>query len=210
MKWDVLRLDILPRPPPRPRAVAIAAGIGVVTGLISSLPSPLPDLRLEDPDVLINAEGIPLHAGVAFGAGVTVILWLWAKRDPGKCLLAMALTLMGWLAAVNTANDVMQAVVGSELFGTVHGAKASREMLGWILGGLFGGAVGAGLTAFGAGVPGEAIRRPQAWCLIVVTGALFGLMLYPAALADLIVLLFVPWQAAVAASIAYGLSRRSS
>jgi len=210
MKWDVLRLDILPRPPPRPRAVAIAAGIGVVTGLVSSLPSPLPDLRLEDPDVLINAEGIPLHAGVAFGAGVAVMLWLWAKRDPGKCLLAMALTLMGWLAAVNTANDVMQAVTGSELFGTVHGAKASREVVGWVLGGLFGGAVGAGLTAFGAGVPGEAIRRPQAWGLIVVTGALFGLMLYPAALADLVALLFVPWQAAVAASIAYGLSRRSS
>jgi hypothetical protein len=210
MKWDVLRVDILPRPPPRPRAVAIAALIGVVTGLISSLPSPLPDLRLENPDVLINAQGIPLHAGVAFGAGVAVMLWLWAKRDPGKCLLAMALTLMGWLAAVNTANDVMQAVVGSELFGTVQGAKASREMVGWILGGLFGGAVGAGLTAFGAGVPGEAIRRPQAWILIVVVGALFGLMLYPAALADLIALLFVPWQAAVAASIAYGLSRPSS
>jgi hypothetical protein len=44
----------------------------------------------------------------------------------------------------------------------------------------------------------------------VVVGALFGLLLYPAALADLVVLLFVPWQAAVAASIAYGLSRPSS
>jgi hypothetical protein len=207
MKWDVLRVDILPRPPPRPRAVAIAAGVGVVTGLISSLPSPLPDLRLEDPEVLINAERIPLHAGIAFGAGMAALLWLWAKRDPGKCLLAMALTLMGWLAAVNTANDVMQAVVGSELFGTVQGAKASRETIGWILGGLFGGAVGAGLTAFGAGVPGEAVRRPQAWGLTVVMGTVFGLLLYPAALADLVVLLFVPWQAAIAASVAYGLSR---
>jgi len=207
MKWDVLRTDIVPRPPPRPRAVAIAAGIGAVTGFISGLPSPLPDLRLEDPELLINAEGIPLHAGVAFGAGVALILWLWAKRDPAKCLLAMALTLMGWLAAVNTANDVMQALVGSELFGTVQGAKASREMLGWVLAGLIGGAIGAGLTAFGAGVPAEAIRRPQAWGLIVALGALFGLLLYPAALADLIMLLFVPWQAAVLASIAYALAQ---
>ena len=206
MKWDILRTDIVPRPPPRRRAVAIAAAIGVVTGLISGLPSPLPDVRLEDPELLINAEGIPLHAGVAFGAGVALILWLWAKRDPGKCLLAMALTLMGWLAAVNTANDVMQAVVGSELFGTVQGAKASREMVGWILAGVIGGGIGAGLTAFGAGVPGEAIRRPQAWGLIVAAGILFGFLLYPAALADLIVLLFVPWQAAVAASVAYALT----
>jgi hypothetical protein len=196
----------VPRPPPRPRAVAIAAGIGAVTGFISSLPSPLPDLRLQDPELLINAEGIPLHAGVAFGAGVALILWLWAKRDPGKCLLAMALTLMGWLAAVNTANDVMQALVGSELFGTVHGAKASREIIGWLLAGLIGGGIGAGLTAFGAGVPGEAIRRPQAWGLIVGVGIVCGLLLYPAALADLVMLLFVPWQAAVLASIAYALA----
>ncbi len=210
MKWDVLRTDILPRPPPRPRAVAIAAAIGAVTGLISGLPSPLPDLRLEDPELLINTEGIPLHAGIAFGAGVALILWLWAKRDPGKCLLAMALTLMGWLAAVNTANDAMSAVVGSELFGTVQGAKASREMVGWIVAGISGGAIGAGLTAFGAGVPGEAIRRPQAWGVIVATGTLFGLLLYPAALADLVMLLFVPWQAAVAASIAYAIARPRS
>ena len=115
------------------------AGVGLLTGLISSLPSPLPDLRLDDPEILINAEGIPLHAGIAFGAGLAIMLWLWANRDFGKCLLAMALTLMGWLAAVNTANDVMSAVVGSELFGTVEGAKASREMLGWILAGLVGG-----------------------------------------------------------------------
>jgi hypothetical protein len=197
----------LPRPPARARAIAVMAGVGAFTGLISSLPSPLPDLRLEDPEILINADGIPLHAGIAFGAGLAVMLWLWVNRDIGKCLLTMALTLMGWLAAVNTANDMMSAVVGSELFGTVEGAKASREMLGWILAGLVGGAIGAGLTAFGTGIAARAIRRPEAWGLIVVIGALFGLLLYPAARFDVIALLLVPWQAAVAASIANGLTR---
>jgi hypothetical protein len=136
MKWDFLRVDILPRPPPMARAVAIMAGVGVLSGLISSLPSPLPDLRLEEPQILINAEGIPLHAGIAFGAGVAIMVWLWANRDLGKCLLAMALTVMGWLAAVNIANDVMSTIVSSELFGTVEGAKASREVVGWVLAGL--------------------------------------------------------------------------
>jgi hypothetical protein len=101
----------------------------------------------------------------------------------------------------------MSAVVGSELFGTVEGAKASREMLGWILAGLVGGAIGGGLTAFGTGIAAPAIRRPEAWGLIVGTGALLGLLLYPAARFDVIALLFVPWQAAVAASVAYGLTR---
>ena len=191
----------------RARAIAMMAGVGVLTGLISSIPSPLPDLRLEDPEILINAHGIPLHAGIAFGAGMAIMLWLWASRDLGKCLLAMALTLMGWLAAVNTANDVMSAIVGSELFGTVEGAKASREIVGWILAGLIGGGIGAGLTAFGAGIAAQSIRRPEAWSLIVGTGALFGLLLYPAGRLDAIMLLFVPWQAAVAASLAFGLTR---
>jgi hypothetical protein len=171
------------------------------------LPSPLPDLRFEEPEFLISAEGIPLHAGIAFGVGVAILLWLWAKRDPGKCLLAMALTLMGWLAAVNTANDVFSAVVDSELFGTAQGAKTNREILGWLLAGLISGAIGAGLTAFGAGIPAEAIRRSKAWGLIVAVGAALGLLLYPAANHDVLMLLFVPWQAGVAAALAYGLGR---
>jgi hypothetical protein len=195
------------KPPARARAVAVMAGMGIVTGLISSLPSPLPDLRLEEPEILINAEGVPLHAGIAFGIGVAILLWLWASRDLGKCLLAAAFTLAGWLAAVNTANDVMTAVVGSELFGTMEGAKTSREIVGWVLAGLIGGAIGAGLTAFGAGVAAEAVRRPVAWGPVVAVGTLLGLLLYPAASLDAIALLFVPWQAAVAAAIAYGLTR---
>ena len=135
------------------------------------------------------------------------MLWLWAKRDPGKCLLAMALTLMGWLAAVNTANDVMQAVVGSELFGTVHGAKASRETIGWMLAGLFGGrsarasppSAPASLAKrqAPASLGTDCRRRAQcsAFCSI------------PPPWLDLVVLLFVPWQAAVSASIAYALAR---
>ena len=75
---------------------------------------------------------------------------------------------------------------------------------------MIGGAIGAGLTAFGAGIPARAIRRPEAWSLVVATGALFGLLLYPAASVDFILLLFVPWQAAVAASLAYGLSRTAA
>jgi hypothetical protein len=182
------------------------AAVGALTGVISSLPSPLPDLRLENPELVINAEGVPLHAGLAFGAGIALMLWLWVARDPGKCLLAMALILMGWLAAVNTANDTMSAVVASTLFGTVEGAKAAREAVGWVLAGVIGGAIGAGLTAFGTGIVADAIRRREAWSLIVVAGAIAGLLLYPAARIDFTAILFVPWQAAVAAAIAHGLT----
>jgi hypothetical protein len=186
------------------------AGMGILTGLISSLPTPLPDLRLENPDLLINAEGVPLHAGIAFGGGLAAMLWLWIRRNLGKCLLAMALTIVGWLLAVNTANDVISALVGSELFGTAEGAKTNREVVGWILAGLVAGAIGAGLTVFGTGIAARAVRRAGAWIPIVVTGALFGLLLYPASAWEMMMLLFVPWQAAVAAAIAYALTRHTA
>ena len=207
MTWDFLRADIRPRPPPGARAIAVMAGVGVLTGLISSLPSPLPDLRLDDGEFLLNAEGIPLHAGIVFGASLGLMMWLWVTRDPAKCLLAMALVLIGWLVAVNTANDVFQAVIGSNLFGTAPGAKATREVTGLLLGGLSGGAVGAGLTAFGAGIAAEPIRRPKSWILVVVVGAALGVLLYPASDLSVLILLFVPWQALVAAAIAFGLIR---
>ena len=210
MSSSIVGAASLPKPPTRARAVAVMAAMGAFTGLVSSLPSPLPDLRLEDPEILINAQGIPLHAGIAFGAGLGIMLWRWASRDSGKCLLAMLLTVLGWLAAVNTANDVMSSVVSSELFGTVEGAKASRESVGWILAGLVGGGIGAGLTAFGAGIAAQPLRPTKAWGLVVATGTVLGLLLYPAALLDFIALLFVAWQAAVLAAIAYGLTRRAT
>ena len=201
-----LHIDARPTLPSRGRAIAIMAALGVGSALISSLPSPLPDIRLTDPDVLINARAMPLHAGIAFGVMVAGVLWLWVNRDPVKCFLAMMLTLAGWLAAVNTANDVINTIQASSLFGTIAGAKVYREMLGWLVGGLLAGAVGGGLTAFGTGIAATAIRRPEAWMPVVIVGAIAGLLLYPAALLDAIVLLFVPWQAAVAAAIAFGLT----
>jgi hypothetical protein len=186
------------------------AALGVGSALISSLPSPLPDIRLSDPDILINARAVPLHAGLAFGAMVAGVLWLWVNRDSARCFLAMMLTLAGWLAAVNTANDVINTIQASSLFGTIAGAKVYREMLGWLVGGLLAGAVGGGLTAFGTGIAATAIRRPEAWMPVVVVGAIAGLLLYPAALLDAIVLLFVPWQAAVAAAIAFALTWQSA
>ena len=208
MVWDVLKADTAPRLPSSARAASAMAAIGAFTGLISSIPSPLPDLRLDEGGLLLNAEGVPLHAGIAFGAGIGLSMWLWVTRDPGQCVLAMALVLIGWLAAVNTANDVFQALVGSELFGAVHGAKANREIVGLLLGGISGGAVGAGLTAFGTGIPAEPIRRPKNWVLIVVVGTALGALLYPAVDLNALLILFVPWQALVAAAIAYGLTRK--
>jgi len=201
-----LRIDARPHIPARARAVATMATLGVLTGLISCVPSPLPDIRWDEPEILINAQSIPLHAGIAFGAMLAGITWLWLTRDLVKCLLVFAFGLIAWLVAVNTASEVFSIVVSSELFGTTPGAKDNREILGLLLGGLAGGAAGSGLVTFGVGFAAPSMRRLQPALPIVTTGTVLGLLLYPAADLDVLPLLLVPWQALVAAAIAYVLT----
>ena len=57
-------------------------------------------------------------------------------------------------------------------------------------GGLLAGAVGAGLTAFGTASPPRQ-SGPEAWMLIV-SSARLGLLLYPAALLDDIIICSCP------------------
>ena len=201
-----LRIDAHPHIPARARAIATMAALGLLTGLISCVPSPLPDLRFGEPEILINARNIPLHAGIAFGAVLAGIAWLWLTRDLVKCLLVFAFGIIAWLVAVNTANEVFSIVVSSELFGTTPGAKDNREILGLLLGGVAGGAAGSALATFGLGFATPSIRRMQPALPIVATGTVLGLLLYPAADLDILPLLLIPWQALVATAIAYALT----
>ena len=201
-----LRIDAHPHIPARARAIATMAGLGLLTGLISCVPSPLPDIRWDEPEILINARTIPLHAGIAFGAMLAGVTWLWLTRDRLKCLLVFAFGLAAWLVAVNTASEVFSNIVASELFGTQPGAKDNREILGLLVGGLAGGAAGSGLVTFGLGFATPQIRRMQSALPIVATGTMLGLLLYPTADLDVLPLLLVPWQTLVAAAIAYALT----
>jgi hypothetical protein len=201
-----LRIDAHPHIPARARAIVTMAGLGLLTGLISCVPSPLPDIRWDEPEILINARTIPLHAGIAFGAMLAGVTWLWLTRDRLKCLLVFAFGLAAWLVAVNTASEVFSNIVASELFGTTPGAKDNREILGLLVGGLAGGAAGSGLVTFGLGFATPQIRRMQSALPIVATGTVLGLLLYPTADLDVLPLLLVPWQTLVAAAIAYALT----
>ena len=129
MVWDFLKDDFDARLPHRARVVLTMATVGVLTGLISSLPTPLPSIRLEEDGLVLNTASSPLHAGLAFAAGVALCMWFWVTRELGKCLLTFVLVFLGWLAAVNTANDLYQALVGSTVFGTEAGAKEGRRAI---------------------------------------------------------------------------------
>ena len=54
---------------------------------------------------------------------------------------------------MNTANDVINTIQGSALFGTMEGAKVYREMVGWLTGGLLGRRRRRRADAFGRASP---------------------------------------------------------
>jgi hypothetical protein len=127
---------------------------------------------------------------------VAGVLWLWVNRDPVKCFLAMMLTLAGWLARVNTANDVINTIQSSSLFGTIAGAKVYREMLGWLVGDC---SRRRRRRTYGVRHRHRGHRHQTARGMDAGRGRRRDCRVaaLPAALLDAIVLLFVPWQAAV-------------
>ena len=166
-----LRIDAHPHLPARPRAMATMAALGLLTGLISCVPSPLPDIRWDDPEILINARTIPLHAGIAFGAMLAGVTWLWLDAGPAQMLAGLRLRagrLAGW------GQHRERGVFDHRELGPVR-HLAGREGQSWVLrglllGGLAGGAAGSGLVTFGLGFATPSIRRMQTALPIVATG----------------------------------------
>ena len=80
-----LHIDARPSLPSRARAMSIMARTRArhradLEPAVAAARHPL-----ERPDILINARAVPLHAGIAFGAMIAGVLWLWVNRDPAKC-----------------------------------------------------------------------------------------------------------------------------
>ncbi len=108
-------------------------------------------------------------------------------------MLALVVTAAAWIAAMRGFHAV-----------TDDGARNIY------LGGLVAGAIGAAGTMLGGAITLPALRRLPDWLLTVGVGAVAGLLVEPAARMpdDSFLLLFLVWQAAVAACIGYALTRR--
>ena len=78
----------------------------------------------------------------------------------------------------------------------------------YYLAGFIAGAVGAFLTWAGAALFSAALRERAAAASVAAAGALLGLLLPWSLGGDYPIVLFVPWQAGVAATLGYFLSRR--
>lgn len=132
--------------------------------------------------------------GVWFGLVIGFAVWRWGNRSWAAVATAILATWIGWEAAVNLALQL-----DGPWLATAPITAASK----YYLSGFAAGAVGAFVTWAGAATFTPALRRGRAAAMIVLTGALFGLLLPLTNNYDNGAVLLLPWQAAVAAMIGF-------
>ena len=168
------------------------AAFGVLSGILTPLLPPLIDKLNGTPgDVRIALVAVPF-------AVLVFILVRRCSANPWWAALAAAIiTMVAFVCAVNAAIFIDGQANGL--------AKASRN----ILAGLTGGLVGAGVMALGIALLPSGPRALAAWLPMLIMGTLTGalLALDNALDLDLTSVLFPVWQACVAVGLTTALQR---
>lgn len=168
------------------RRIAWLAGLGVISGLASTYAP-------ETAEKFMILE-VPLFQGLVFGLVIGFGLYRWGNASRVSALLALVVTIVAWIAAVRG------------FFWITDDGQTSLY-----LGALVAGAIGAAGTILGGALTHKRLRDPISWILTVGVGAIAGLLVVPEArsVEQDFLLLFVVWQAAVAACIGYALTRQA-
>jgi hypothetical protein len=181
------------------RRVLLVAALGVLSGLLSNY--------AHDAFGDLTLLGVPLLPAVYFGIVLAIACRMWTSPGRFDTLVILCATFLAWFAAFKAADQVQDSLAGI--------ANLSGYRL--LFAGLAAGFVGSGITALGISLVARDFRNTKAWSRTVMVGTVAGSLLeclsnenrdqIPFHL-DSLLPLFLVWQSAVAASIAYGLSRR--
>ena len=146
-----------------------------------------------------EAPQLGLHmvlTGLWFGLVVAFGVWHWGNRSWLAAVTALVATWIAWEVAVNLAMQLTD--------NWLKAAALPESSISYVAG-FAAGAVGAFLTWAGAAAFTPSLRRISVAGIVVSTGALFGLLLPWTNQFDSPALLLLPWQAAVAAVLGFGL-----
>ena len=191
------------------RRVRFLAGLAVVSALLSNFLAELDDFNI------LTTPPLP---GIYFAVVLTVGCLLWATRSRWGWAAIFVSASAAWIAAVRAADFVhgsmMQAIkdaVNVDVVpGTVHYVLA--------VSGAVGGLVGSAITVSAFCLVSKETRDFAHWGRTIMVGTLAGILLeswqggqaaWPIHTGSLLPLYLV-WQPAVAASIAYGLRPKRS
>jgi hypothetical protein len=167
-----------------------------IGGLVSGILTPLAPLLV---DKLTGVPGM-LRLGlvaVPFAVLVFVVVRRCSANPVWAALVAAIVTMIAFVCAVNAAVFIDGQAAGA--------AKAMRN----ILAGLAGGLIGTAVMALGIAFLPAGPRKAAAWWPMLMTGAVFGpLLAVDSALGlDQTSVLYPVWQAAIALRLALVLRR---
>jgi len=173
--------------------VPLLALLGIVSGTLSTF---VPGFGIDG--MPANLSLYMVAAGIWFGLVVAFGVWRFAGRNWLAAPVVVATTWIAWEVAVNLTMQI-----------TDYSLKISAlpDTPRYYLGGFAGGTVGALLTWAGAAPFSTALRGRTAAASVAAAGALLGLLLPWSMSSDHPAILFVPWQAGVAAMLGYFLNR---
>ncbi len=173
----------------RNNLLMVAAG-GIISGILTPL---LPALI----DHIVGLPGqlrISLIA-VPFAVLVFILVRRFSANPLWAAVLAAIITMVAFVCAVNAAIFIEGQTTGA------------ATVMRYLLAGLTGGLVGAGVMALGIGLLPAGPRTAAAWWSMLITGTLAGtlLALDNALGLDQISFLYPVWQAAVAVRLVMAL-----
>ena len=174
---------------------AILGALGALSGLLSAF---VPGPALGTEVLPGNLALYMVLAGFWFGLVIGYGVFSFANRTGAAVSGTLIGTWLAWEVAVNVAlqlDDNWLKLAGLP------------EPMRTYISGFIAGEIGALITWAAAAAHSPQLRQPHAAIMVGTAGALLGLLLPLSISSDIPAILFVPWQAAVAATLGYFLVR---
>ena len=144
--------------------------------------------------------GAPLLPGIYFGLVICLGIFLWEERRPLELLVVLVGVVIAWILAYRTALSV------SDFLNQFRDGDSRKFSYIFAITGLVSGLVGSLGTVIAVSLASPDFREHSDWLRTIALGTVAGALLHfgDAPLGTFLPL-FIVWQAAVAASVAYGL-----
>jgi hypothetical protein len=177
------------------KAALFLAALAVVSALLTNFVTYVPNT-----DNFPTLAGTPLLPGIYFGIVICIGVYLWEERGPLELLVVLVGVVIAWILAYRTALSV------SDFLNQFRDGDSRKFSYIFAITGLVSGLVGSLVTVIAVSLASPDFREHGDWLRTIAIGTITGALLHfgdapPASFLPL----FIVWQAAVAASVAYGL-----
>src|ERR1700682_6075663 len=181
-----------------PKAALFLAALAVGSALLTNFVTFIPGT-----DNFPTVGGAPLLPGIYFGLVICFGIFLWEERRPLELLVVLAGVAIAWILAYRTALSV------SDFLKQFRDGDSRKFSYIFAITGLVSGLVGSLGTVIAVSLVSPDFREHSDWLRTIAIGTVTGALLHfgDAPLGSFLPL-FIVWQAAVAASVAYGLVTR--